>query len=52
MESEISRSGEKKRGKYDNELEWLTVERGFHTERRAAVTETGHQAMDIDEEET
>jgi hypothetical protein len=52
MESEISRSADKKTGKYDSELERLMAEREFHAEPRASVTETGYQAMEIDDEET
>jgi hypothetical protein len=37
-ERQISRSREKKGGKYDSELERLTVDRGFIAGPRAAVT--------------
>jgi hypothetical protein len=48
----VSRSDEKKGGKYDSELERLTVERKFLAEPRAAVTEKGHRMREVGEEET
>jgi hypothetical protein len=46
------RAGEKKAGKYDSELERLTVKREFLAEPEAAVREKDHRAREIGEEET
>jgi hypothetical protein len=48
----VSPSSSKKGGKYDSELELLTVERGILAERGAAVTAKGHQAREMGQKET
>jgi hypothetical protein len=46
----VSRSGRKKGGKYDSELERLSLEREFLVEPSAAVTDKSYQAREIGEE--